>query len=121
MLLHSSLFLKFSVLCWDAQKLNNIEVGNLKILFLLCADAYLDNTTGCFYNFRIITRKLNSVCCNYVNFSHQSLFLQIFFLPVYSAIIITYQLTIICSYQPRCCVKKLLRFLNTIIAEGRTD
>ena len=31
---------------------NKAEVGNLKLLFLLCADAYLDNTTGCFYKFR---------------------------------------------------------------------
>ena len=51
MLFHSSLFLKFWVSSRDTRKLDEVEVGNLKLLFLLCADAYLDNTSDCFYNF----------------------------------------------------------------------
>ena len=43
MLFHSSLFLKFCVSCRDTRKLNKVDVGNLKLLLLLCTDAYLDN------------------------------------------------------------------------------
>ena len=38
------------VSCWDTRKLN--KVVNLKLLFLLCANAYLDNTTDYFYKFQ---------------------------------------------------------------------
>ena len=52
MLFHSSLFLKFRESCRDTRRLNKVEVGNLKLLFLLCADAYIHNKIDCFYKFR---------------------------------------------------------------------
>ena len=75
MLFHPSLFLKFWASCRDTRKLNKIKVGNLKLLFLLCADAYLDLTIDFFHNFRNMQQICNP--------------------PAYLAIIFTYQLTII--------------------------
>ena len=36
----------------NARKSKKVEVGKLKLLFLLREDAYLYNTTNCFYSFR---------------------------------------------------------------------
>ena len=69
MLFHSSLFFKFWVSYPDTRRLNKVEVGNLKFYyFLLCA--------GAFATLKICI-KLNSLCCNYVHFSHKSLFLSL--------------------------------------------
>ena len=68
-----------------------------------------------------------------MHFSHQSynLLLIFFFLSVYLPIIFTYQLKIIYSYQLsqifddkvdyKCCLKNMLRFLNSNITGGMID
>ena len=49
MLFHFSLFLKFWVSYGDSRKPYKVEVGNLKLLFLLRADPYIiDNATDCY-------------------------------------------------------------------------
>ena len=71
-------FFIFEILrsCRDARKLSRVEVGNFKLLLLLRADTYLDNTTDHFYCFRNMQETL---CCNYVIFSHQLTFLSLKF------------------------------------------
>ena len=107
------------------------------MLILMIQPRILESLTSlikltAFATFKICS-KLNTLCCNYMHSFLQIIFFvaKNFFSSSRLAIIFTYQLTIIYSYQLRsnfddkidckCSVKNLLRFFNSDIARGTID